>query len=138
MGNAKKAQETSLKSRDYAMAKDKENWLALFADDAIVQDPVGKSPFDPSGEGHKGKEAIAVFFDKIIAPSNLVMDIVFSLPGGDECANYIRITHQLPNGEEYLMNMVTIYTANDEGKLTSLRAFWDFEGLMAEFAKASS
>ena len=39
-----KAQELSFLSRDYAVAKDKENWLALFTKDALVQDPIGKSP----------------------------------------------------------------------------------------------
>ena len=42
-----KAQELGFLSRDYAVAKDKKNWLALFDKDAIVQDPIGKSPLDP-------------------------------------------------------------------------------------------
>ena len=46
-----KAQELGFLSRDYAVAKDKKNWLSLFADDAIVQDPIGVSPLDPEGEG---------------------------------------------------------------------------------------
>ena len=37
-------------------AGDKEGYLALFADDATLEDPVG-------GEVHWGKEAMAVFFD---------------------------------------------------------------------------
>ena len=36
-------------------AKDKAAWLALFADDAVIEDPVGVSPLDPSGQGHRGK-----------------------------------------------------------------------------------
>lgn len=138
MGNAAKAQALSFESRERSMAKDKEGWLALFADDAIVEDPIGKSPLDEVGEGQKGKEAIGRFYDMIIHPSTIQMEIEFSIPRGDECANYIKVTHNLPNGEVYLMDMVTIYTANNEGKLTSLRAFWDFDKLMEEFAKASS
>jgi hypothetical protein len=38
------------RSREAAMARDKEAWLALFADDAIVEDPIGPSHFDPEGE----------------------------------------------------------------------------------------
>ena len=45
------------------MARDKETSLAVFADDAIVEDPIGPSHFDPEGKGHRGKEAIAKFFD---------------------------------------------------------------------------
>ena len=32
----------------------KDDWLALFAPDAIVQDPVGPSRLDPDGRGHRG------------------------------------------------------------------------------------
>ena len=47
------------RSREAAIAHDKEAWLANFADDAIVEDPIGPSHFDPEGKGHRGKEAIA-------------------------------------------------------------------------------
>ena len=56
-----KAQELGLLSRDFAVAKDKKNWLALFDDNAIVQDPIGKSPLDPEGNGHQGIDAIEKF-----------------------------------------------------------------------------
>ena len=29
-------------------------WLEVFADDAIVEDPIGPSAFDPKGKGHRG------------------------------------------------------------------------------------
>jgi len=37
------------------LRRSKEDWLALFAEDAIVEDPVGTSMFDPDGTGHRGK-----------------------------------------------------------------------------------
>ena len=70
-----KAQELSFLSRDYAVAKDKENWLALFAKDALVQDPIGKSPLDPEGNGHKGIAAIEKFYDTVIANGNIEFTI---------------------------------------------------------------
>jgi len=59
------------RSREAAMARDKEAWLAAFADDAIVEDPIGPSHFDPEGKGHRGKEAISRFYDMAIARSEL-------------------------------------------------------------------
>ena len=59
------------RSREAAIAHDKDAWLANFADDAIVEDPIGPSHFDPEGKGHRGKEAIAKFYDMAIAPSEL-------------------------------------------------------------------
>ena len=49
----------------------KETWLALFADDAVIEDPIGPSPLDPEGRGHRGKEAIAAFWDLAIATVKL-------------------------------------------------------------------
>ena len=80
MTNANKAQQASKKSAANAMAKNRDAWLALFAEDAVVQDPVGKSPLDPTGEGHRGKEAIAAFFDNVIKPGNLTLEILYSHP----------------------------------------------------------
>ena len=44
-----KAQELGFLSRDYAVAKDKQSWLDLFAEDAIVQDPSRKD------DGHQSE-----------------------------------------------------------------------------------
>src|SRR5215213_4146229 len=75
------------RSREAAIAGDKEAWLALFADDAVVEDPIGPSHFDPEGRGHRGKEAIAAFFDKAIAPSRLEFNFHETFQCGDEEAN---------------------------------------------------
>ena len=39
-----KAQELGFLSREYAVGKDKSKWLGLFAEDAVVEDPIGVSP----------------------------------------------------------------------------------------------
>ncbi len=52
------------------IARDKEAWLDVFADDAIVEDPIGPSHFDPEGKGHRGSDAISAFWDKVIAPTD--------------------------------------------------------------------
>src|SRR5699024_12799142 len=45
----------------------KDDWLALFDPAAVVEDPVGVSGFDPEGKGHRGRSAIAAFWDASIA-----------------------------------------------------------------------
>lgn len=64
--NSNLAIQANIQSITLAMKGDREGWLALYADDAVVKDPVGKSPFDTSGEGHKGKAGIAKFWDTVI------------------------------------------------------------------------
>lgn len=136
MGNALKAQQASFKSRDNALAKNREGWLALFADDAVVMDPVGISPLDPVGMGHQGKEAIAAFYDLIIANSDMDFVISSSIPAGDECANKVDLTNKLPGGIEVVTEMIVVYTANDEGKITRLKAYWEYNKVAEQMEKA--
>ncbi|MDA1341880.1 MAG: hypothetical protein O3B36_03495 [Proteobacteria bacterium] len=121
-----KAQELSFLSRDYAVAKDKKNWLALFDKNALVQDPIGKSPLDLEGNGHKGLAAIEQFYDTVIANGNIEFTILESIPCGDECANYAQIVNLI--GEVKIeTKMIVIYRINSNNKIESLRAFWDYQ-----------
>ena len=121
-----KAQELSFLSRNYAVAKDKKNWLALFDKDAIVQDPIGKSPLDPEGNGHQGVAAIEKFYDTVIANGDIEFNILESIPCADECANYAQIVNLV--GEVRIeTKMIVIYRINADNKIQSLRAFWDYQ-----------
>ena len=121
-----KSQELSFLSRDYAVAKDKENWLALFDKDALVQDPIGKSPLNPEGNGHQGIAAIEKFYDTVIANGNIEFIIVESIPCANECANYAQIVN-LVGDIKIETKMIVIYRINSNDKIESLRAFWDYQ-----------
>ncbi|MCF6387455.1 nuclear transport factor 2 family protein [Mycobacterium sp. MBM] len=114
------------RSRAAAVARDKDAWLALFADDAIVQDPIGPSHFDPEGKGHRGKEAIAAFFDKAIAPSQLEFHFDKTYVCGDEEANVGHIVI-VANGYRVTAEGVFTYRVDPEGKIAALRAYWELE-----------
>ncbi|HUH37931.1 MAG TPA: nuclear transport factor 2 family protein [Spongiibacteraceae bacterium] len=136
MANAEKAQAASFKSGQLVMAKNKAEWLDLFADDAVICDPVGVSPLDPSGEGHRGKAAISAFWDMVIAPGQIDFDIQSSHPAGDECANVVNLTNTMPGGVVIKTTMVALYCANDAGKLVSMRAYWDYNKVADQLAAA--
>jgi len=59
----RQARDAAKQSMVLTEAGDRDGWLALFADDAVVEDPVGPSAFDPEAKGHRGKEAITAFYD---------------------------------------------------------------------------
>lgn len=123
------ARAASLRSRDAVQRQDKDAWLAIFHEDAVVQDPVGVSIFDETGEGHRGKEAIARFWDTVIAPNPPRMDLVSSHAGGDEVANVIRMSTTLADGTTVRTDLVAVYRVGDDGLVRSLRAFWEFDQL---------
>lgn len=107
-------------------AGDRQAWLDLFSDDAVVEDPVGPSMFDPEGKGHRGKEAIAAFYDNVIGTNESIrFDIRQSFLCGDEVANVgiIRIT--FPGGAAVEVDGVYSYRVAPDGKLGGIRAFWE-------------
>ncbi|MFA4080808.1 nuclear transport factor 2 family protein [Mycobacteroides salmoniphilum] len=129
------ADEAGKRSRAAVDARDKQAWVDNFAEDGVVQDPVGPSPFDPEGKGHRGKEAISAFWDNIIAPTEK-LDFIFD-------ATYDCSTHQANvgrivttmNGYQMTAEGVFTYEANDQGKLVVLRAYWEFDKVAATARK---
>ena len=114
-------------------AKDRAAWIDNFADGGCVEDPDGRSPLDPVGNRHRGKEAIGRFWDMIIAGGDFKYRMDQSFPCGDECANVWVGINNRPDGTVFEVPMVTIYKVNAQGKLVSLRAFWDTTELVKAF-----
>jgi len=123
----------SKRSMATSEAKDRQGWLDLFADDAVIEDPVGPSFVDPEGNGQRGKEAITAFYDNVISQSEaLKFTIRQSIECGDEVANIGEIRITLPGNQVGTVQIVNIYKVNAEGKLASLRSFWEQDKLTFE------
>jgi len=123
------ARAASTRSMEAVHAKDKQSWVDNFADDGIIEDPIGASPLDPEGKGHRGKEAISRFWDKQIAPNRVLFNIKQSYAAGLEVANVGTITVVAPSGVVMLVDGVFTYRVNEAGKLAALRAYWELGGL---------
>jgi len=123
------ARRAALLSREYVQTHNKEGWLGLYAEDAIIEDPIGVSMIDPVGKGHRGPAAREAFWDNFIAPANISIEIHHSYAAGMEVANRITITTEIPAGEgkKYVQLVTGIFTyhVNEEGKLLSLRGYWE-------------
>ena len=122
----------SKKSWDCVRRKAKEEWLSLFADDAKVEDPVGPTLLDPEGKGHAGKEAIGRFWDANIGPNTVEINFPKSYCAGQEVAHIGTIKTTFGEGSMFgagasvTVEGVFVYKVNDDGRLASLRGFWDF------------
>ena len=125
------------RSRAAAIARDKEAWLAVFADDAVVEDPIGPSHFDPEGKGHRGKDAIARFFDMAIAPSQLEFHFEKSYQCGDEEANVGHVVI-ISSGYRVKAEGVFTYRVNAGGQMVALRAYWDVDRATASATKVQA
>ncbi len=122
---------------DAISKKTKAEWLDLFADDASVEDPVGPSPNDPSGQGYQGKIAISTFWDKFIAPNSLTYSIIKSYDTGNEIANVGAVSITYSNGDSTDYEGVFVYKVNEVGKIISLRAFWEYDSLVVNTRSGS-
>ncbi len=111
-------------------ARDRDGWLALFADDAIVEDPIGPSAFDPEGKGHRGADAIAAFYDNVIgANESIRFDIRQSFLCGDEIANVGVIRIIVAAGVVVEVDGVYTYRCSPDGKIAALRAYWETDAI---------
>jgi steroid Delta-isomerase len=130
------AQRAAALSARYASERRKAEWLQLYAEDAIVEDPVGVSPLDPAGQGHRGREALSRFWDMIIAPGNMTYRIRESYACADECANVWTLTNKMPGGADITVDLVSIYKVNAAGKLLAMRAYWSYAEVEQKLKKA--
>lgn len=126
------ARTASLRSMNAVVRKAKDEWLALFAADGVVEDPVGPSMFDEQGKGHHGHDGISAFWDLTIANvERFHFTIRDSFAAGNESANVGTITAYLPGGMRVDTDGVFVYRVDDAGLIVSMRAFWEVERAMA-------
>jgi len=123
------ARDLARRSQAAVRAKDRAAWLSLFAPDAVVQDPVGPSPFDEAGTGHRGAAAIAAFYDAVIAPNeSITFEIENSYLCGEEVADVGVIRTVLAGGRFVaVVRGVYTYRVNGAGQIAALRAFWEYD-----------
>ncbi len=125
------ARVASRKSMETVSRRAKEEWLDLYAEDALIEDPVGASPFDPEGKGHRGRERMAAFWDGTIATTErLDFEINESYVAGNEVANVGNITAHLPGGVKMQTFGVYVYRVSPDGLIESLRSYWEFDRAM--------
>jgi ketosteroid isomerase-like protein len=126
------ARDIAIKSMKAVEGGDREGWLALYAEDGVVEDPIGPSSFDPEGNGHRGKEAIARFWDEVISQAPVTFAVRESYAAGTECANVGTITIALDGGSRAIVEGVYTYRLDDDGRIAAMRAFWEQDKMRIE------
>jgi steroid Delta-isomerase len=116
-------------------AHDREGWLALMADDVVIEDPIGKSVTNPDGTGIRGKDAVAGFYENTIAPNQLTItcEETFPTSSPNEIAHILLLHTRFEGGFTSEVRGVFTYRVNDAGLITNLRGYWTLE--MMKFGK---
>ena len=98
---------------------DREAWGALFADDAVLVDPVGKP-------AHVGKAAVLAFFDGVQAmPFKFTPHVHRVAVCGHEAMLLFRMEAVGKDGNGMFVEVADIFALNEAGKISSLKAYWD-------------
>ncbi|CDQ45185.1 MULTISPECIES: nuclear transport factor 2 family protein [Mycolicibacterium] len=116
---------------------DREGWLALMADDIVVEDPIGEAVTNPDGTGVRGKAALAAFYDTNIGPNQLRVTCEATFPSSSpqEIAYILVLETTFPNGFVATVRGVFTYRVDDAGLITNLRGYWNMDAMT--FTEAS-
>jgi steroid delta-isomerase len=100
-------------------AGDREAWLACFADDAWIEDPVGTPR-------RTGRDEIGAFWDESHAVPDSVELRSLGLTNivGAEAAFTMQARPDL-GGELYALDVIDVMTFDDDARITTMRAFFD-------------
>jgi len=122
---ARDAQRNALRC---AVTGDKQGWLALWAADCELFDPVGPSIFDPDGVGHHGRQGAEHFWEVAIAPvDRFDVEVRTSYATGDSAAQEATFTTTFADGSRAAVDLVTVYRVDEAGLITSMRAYWELD-----------
>lgn len=93
----------------------------LYADDATVEDPVG-------GEVHIGRPAVRGFYGGAL-PGKAETNVATIRALGHEAAFVWDLTIDLGEGAKMRIDIVSTMSFDDEGKITSMKAYWGPENI---------
>lgn len=102
---------------DHFNRSDWEAIAGLYADDATVEDPVGKDVL-------RGKEKIGAFYKMAVGTgAKLALAAPIRASHGNSAAMAFDVKLNMPQGRA-LIRVIDVMTFDANGKFTSMRAFW--------------
>lgn len=113
----------------YVQANDKAGWLALMADDVVIEDPIGPAYTNPDGTGVRGKDAVSGFWDNSIGLATITIRCEETFPSSspDEIAHILNLRFTFDNGAASAVRGIFTYKVNETGLLTNLRGYWNMD-----------
>jgi steroid Delta-isomerase len=103
-------------------ANDKNAWLQIWADDVVIEDPVGVSIY-------RGLEAVSTALwaeIEAISPIKLWLEVEIIVCGNEAIA-ILAAEVNSATGRRRVGPIVDHFLFNKEGKIAQMRAFWKYE-----------
>ena len=100
---------------------DKEAWVKIFADDIVIEDPVG------SGGIYRGIEVVSTtFWDQAQRAGAKLKQLEDVIVCGNEAIAIIEAEIGPADGRRTISPIVGHFTFNEAGKVSQMRAFFDY------------
>ncbi len=101
---------------------DVEGILELYADDAKEEDPIGS-------ELRRGSDGLRTFYEA--SAGSIIMKRTGPVRvAGNEAATPL-VVLMGPEGQQQALDIISHMVFDDEGKITSMRAFWSLDAMRA-------
>ena len=105
---------------------DAQRVLVHYADDAVLEDPVGTPPM-------QGKDAIAAYLATFPTLFNQMKLYALDIkPGGQEAGVSWRIRFTTKTGKVFFLEGIGFFKFNDQGKIESEKQFFDLAYFIAQ------
>ena len=99
---------------------DVEGILALYAEDATIEDPIGS-------ELRRGRDAIRAFYEASAGSVTMKRTGPVRVAGREAATPLVVLLG--PEGQQQALDIISVMSFDDAGKITSMRAFWSFDAL---------
>jgi steroid delta-isomerase len=94
--------------------------VALYADDATIEDPIGS-------ELRRGRAAIRAFYQASAGKVTMKRSGPACVAGNEAaCALVVLLG---PEGEQQALDIISVMRFDDAGKIASMRAYWSFDAM---------
>ena len=94
--------------------------VALYTDDATIEDPIG-SPL------HRGREAIRAFYEASAGAAVMKRTGPVHVAGSEAATPLMVLIG--PEGQQQALDIISVMTFDDAGSVTSMRAFWSMDAM---------
>jgi steroid Delta-isomerase len=111
---------------DNMAAMNAEGWLEIFAEDAVIHDPVGDPPRLVHKDSQQFFKMLSNFFEKM----ELSKDDIFIVKNGAAVKWTMQVVAK--NDRHATTEGISIFEINSNGKIDKVSSYWDEAALMAK------
>ena len=99
---------------------DVEGILALYAEDATIEDPIGS-------ELRRGQDAIRAFYEATAGSVTMKATGPVRVAGREAAAPLVVLMG--PEGQQQALDIISVMVFDEDGKIVSMRAFWSYDAM---------